>query len=134
MLFSNGKTDWVAGLNTGARTPNPLIMNENKLLYGLRGSRQLKAPLSEKALEPCVLLLHLPEPLHLILLQRPETPVPKIENLPRNFVALAGVLDGLALRFHLTRDRHDLLIRKTLLYNSSLTWIVYFLINSVELF
>ena len=110
MLFPNGKTDWLAGLQTGVRTPNPLIMNENNLLYGHRGAGQLKVPLREQALEPCVLLLHPPVPLQLVFLLRPKTPGPKVESLHRNHVALAGALDGLALRVHLTQDRHDLLV------------------------
>ena len=71
---------------------------------------QLKVPLRKQALEPGVLLLHLPEPLYFILLQRPETPAPKVEGLHRNLVTLAGVLDGLAQRVHLTQNRHVLLV------------------------
>lgn len=70
---------------------------------------QLKVPLHEQTLKPGALLLHLPESFDLILLQRPETPAPKVEGLHRNFVTLAGVLDGLAQRVHLTQNRHDLL-------------------------
>ena len=69
---------------------------------------QLKVPLHEQTLKPGV--LHLPEAFDLILLQRPETPAPKVEGLHRNLVALAGVLDGLAQRVHLTQNRHVLLV------------------------
>ena len=69
---------------------------------------QLKVPLHEQTLKPGALLL--PESFDLILLQRPETPAPKVESLHRNLVALAGVLNRLALRVHLSQDRRHLLI------------------------
>ena len=71
---------------------------------------QLKVPLHEQTLKPGALLLHLPESFDLILLQRPETPAPKVESLVRNLVTFAGVLDEIALRVYLTQNRHDLLV------------------------
>jgi len=101
--FSKHRTSWRRSLTSGV------------FFEDLPHDVDLDVPLGQQPLEPRVLLLQFPRPLHIRLGHRPELPLPDVKLVGAEPVLPGKLLGGLGPELGFAKKPDDLFIRKSLL-------------------